>query len=50
MYNYFLEEIEKIYQKARRQAVRKSELSAGLFPESCPFSANELLNPEFFPD
>lgn len=50
LYNYFLEEIEKIYQKAKRQAMRKSELCADLFPESCPFSADELLNPEFFPD
>ncbi len=50
LYNYFLQEIDKIYLKAKRQAIRKSELSAGLFPESCPFSAAELLDPEFFPD
>ena len=49
-YNYFLQEIAEIYVKARRQAIKKSELPAHLFPESCPFSADDLLDPEFIPD
>lgn len=50
LYNYFLQEIEEIYVKARRQAIKKSELPSNLFPESCPFSADALLDPEFLPD
>ncbi|MBD2654466.1 DUF29 domain-containing protein [Synechocystis sp. FACHB-383] len=50
LYNYFLQEIEEIYIKARRQAIKKSELPANLFPKSCPFSAEALLDPEFLPD
>jgi hypothetical protein len=50
LYNYFLQEIEEIYVKARRQAIKKSELPSNLFPESCLFSADALLDPEFLPD
>ncbi len=50
LYNYFLQEIEEIYVKARRQAIKKSELPSTLFPESCLFSADDLLDPEFLPD
>ena len=50
LYNYFLQEIEEIYVKARRQAIKKSELPSNLFPESCPFSADALLYSEFLPD
>ena len=50
LYNYFLQEIEEIYVKARRQVIKKSELPSNLFPESCPFSADALLDPEFLPD
>ncbi len=50
LYNYFLQEIEIIYIKARRQAIKKSELPSNRFPESCPFSAESILNPEFLPD
>jgi hypothetical protein len=45
-----LQEIEEIYVKARRQVIKKSELPSNLFPESCPFSADALLDPEFLPD
>lgn len=50
LYNYFLQEIEVIYLKARRQAIKTSELASNLFPQSCPFSADELLDPDFLPD
>ena len=50
LYNYFLQEIEEIYVKARRQVIKKSELPSNLFPESCPFFADALLDPEFLPD
>ncbi len=50
LYNYFLQEIEEIYIKARRQAIKKSELPANFFPENCPFSADNLLDAEFLPN
>jgi hypothetical protein len=50
LYNYFLKEIDEMYFKARKQAIRKSDLSPGLFPITCPFSAEQLLDSDFFPD
>lgn len=50
LYNYFLQEIEVIYGKARRQAIKKSDLPSNFFPEACPFSVEALLDPEFLPD
>ncbi|MDC0840514.1 MAG: DUF29 domain-containing protein [Limnospira sp. PMC 1291.21] len=49
LYNYFLQEIEEIYVKARKQAIKKSELPLEIFPERCPFTAENLLDSEFLP-
>ena len=49
LYNYFLQEIEEIYVKARKQAIKKSELASEIFPEKCPFTPAELLDSEFLP-
>lgn len=49
LYNYFLQEIEEIYVKARKQAIKKSELPPEIFPERCPFTAENLLDSEFLP-
>ncbi|MFL0603863.1 DUF29 domain-containing protein [Cylindrospermopsis raciborskii] len=50
LYNYFLKEIDEMYVKARKQAIRKTDLSPSLFPTNCPFSGEELLDSDFFPD
>jgi Domain of unknown function DUF29. len=49
LYNYFLQQIEAIYLKARRQAIKKSELLPEIFPENCPFTPENLLDSEFLP-
>ncbi len=41
--------LDKIYSKARSNAIRKSELSPAIFPENCPYSLTEILNPEWLP-
>jgi Domain of unknown function DUF29 len=50
LYNYFLQEIDEMYLNARKQAIRKSDLSPSLFPTTCPFSVEELLDSDFFPN
>ena len=49
LYNYFLQQIEEIYVKARRQAIKKTELLPEIFPENCPFAPENLLDSEFLP-
>lgn len=49
LYNYFLQQIEGIYVKARKQAIKKSELASDIFPEKCTFTAADLLDSEFLP-
>jgi hypothetical protein len=49
LYNYFLQKIEIIYPKAVMRAMDKSELPASIFPETCPFTAEQLLDNQFLP-
>ncbi len=49
LYNHFVKILDKIYIKARKNAIRKSELSPEIFPENCPYSLTEILNPEWLP-
>jgi hypothetical protein len=50
LYNYFLQRIDSVYPKALKQVKRKSELPASTFPEICPFTAEQLLDDDFFPE
>jgi hypothetical protein len=50
LYNYFLEEIENVYIKARKQAIKKTNLSSEIFPQQCPFQAEQILNSDYLPD
>ena len=50
LYNYFLERIDYAYTKARRKAIRKSKLPSTTFPEQCPYTPQQLLDEEFFPN
>ncbi|MFN9614194.1 MAG: DUF29 domain-containing protein, partial [Dolichospermum sp.] len=47
LYNHCAKILDKIYIKARNNAIRKSELSPEIFPENCPYSLTEILNPEW---
>jgi hypothetical protein len=49
LYNHCAKILDKIYIKARKNAIRKSELSPEIFPENCPYSLTEILNPEWLP-
>lgn len=49
LYNYFVQRIDVIYPKARQQAIRKTKLSASTFPENCPYTLEQILDPEYLP-
>lgn len=50
LYNYFLQQLETVYQKARRQAIKKTNLLEDNFPVICPFSPEEILEPDYLPN
>ncbi len=50
LYNYFLNCLEAVYIKARRQAIQKTGLPCEIFPEKCPFTPEDIFNSEYFPD
>jgi hypothetical protein len=39
-----------VYRAARLLAGKETGIAFGLFPDQCPFSTNEVLDPEFFPE
>jgi hypothetical protein len=49
LYNHTTKILDKTYLKAKNNAIRKSQLSAETFPESCPYSLTEMLDPEWLP-
>ena len=49
LYNYFVSQIDEIYPKARRKVILKSKKIVTL-PEKCPYTVDQLLNPDFFPE
>ncbi|MGL5077336.1 MAG: DUF29 domain-containing protein [Waterburya sp.] len=49
LYNYFLAEIENVYIKARKHTIKKTGLPSDIFPQECPFSAEQILNSDYFP-
>ncbi len=49
LYNYCVQVLDKIYQKARKNAIRKSQLSPDIFPDNCPYYLAEILSPEWLP-
>lgn len=49
LYNHSIKILDKVYLKARSTAIRKSQMSSQIFPETCPYSLVEILNPDWFP-
>jgi hypothetical protein len=49
LYNYFLTRIAVIYPKAVKRVRQKSELPAAIFPESSPYSPEQILDSDFLP-
>ncbi|MEA2060424.1 MAG: DUF29 domain-containing protein [Thermodesulfobacteriota bacterium] len=44
------EKIKKAYKKARIKAEDETGIDKEQFPENCPFSPEEIMNEEFFPE
>jgi hypothetical protein len=42
--------IAEIYPDARRQASRETGMARNTFPQDCPYSFDQLTDPDFFPD
>lgn len=49
LYNYFLEKLDLVYPKARKQVIKKTGLDADIFPQQCPFTPEEILNSDYLP-
>ncbi|MGB5594157.1 MAG: DUF29 domain-containing protein [Crocosphaera sp.] len=49
LYNYLLGRFETIYNKARKMAIDKTGLSPETFPQACPYSFEQVLDPNFLP-
>jgi len=47
LYNYCESIFESVYQKARRSAQKKTNLT--IFPESCPYSLEQVLSSDWLP-
>ncbi len=50
LYNYSLQKLDEVYLKARRLAIQKTELFSDTFPQKCPFTVEQILDFEFFPE
>ena len=47
LYNYLVSILETSYQRARHSAKTKSDLN--IFPVICPYSIEQILDPDWFP-
>ena len=45
-----LQRFETAYQRARRYAAVETHLPVATFPETCPFTKEQALDPEFWPE
>lgn len=50
LYNFFLTRIDLMYSKAKKRVIKKTSLSPDCFPEKCPFSVEQLLDFDFYPE
>ena len=49
LYHYFLKRIDYVYGKARRRAVKKTDLPASTFPQHCFYTPEQILEPDYLP-
>ncbi|MCB0063242.1 MAG: DUF29 domain-containing protein [Caldilineaceae bacterium] len=42
--------VDEVYSRAVKRAVQETGLRATVFPAACPFSAEEIMNEDFWPD
>ena len=48
--NYLVQQFDQVYEKARKRVIDKTGLPANTFPTQCPFTVEEVLNPDYLPD
>jgi hypothetical protein len=48
--HYYREQIQKTYLAGRLLAAKETGIAFGLFPEDCPFTPEQVLDLEFFPE
>jgi hypothetical protein len=48
--SYFLEQVGERYLSGRLLAAKETGVAFGLFPEECPFTPEQVLDLEFFPE
>ena len=41
--------LAEVYMRARDKAARESRLSPATFPETCPWTYDQIIDPDFFP-
>ena len=47
---YLTSTLEEIYKKAKRDAVTETKLTPEAFPTNCPFTEEQILDSEYFPN
>lgn len=47
--SYFNEAIDKAYPNALKMAIKETKLSQTTFPDTCPYSIEQLLDDDFYP-
>jgi hypothetical protein len=47
---YLLENVERTYQKARKQAAVETDLAIATFPSPCPYAVDQVLNDQWLPE
>jgi hypothetical protein len=47
---YFVEQVEPRYLSGRLLAAKQTGIAFGLFPEECPFTAEQVLDLNYFPE
>lgn len=48
--SYPAEQLEKCYQRARRQAAKQTNFDSSVFPEDCPYALESVLDEDWRPD
>ena len=48
--NYLVQQFDSIYDRARKRAIDKTGFPANTFPTQCPFTVDQVLNLDFFPE
>ncbi|MBR8827317.1 MAG: DUF29 domain-containing protein [Gomphosphaeria aponina SAG 52.96 = DSM 107014] len=50
LYNYWQQKFDKIYPKARKRVLLKTELPSEIIPLTSPFTLEEVLNEDYLPE